>query len=116
MSAGMVLRLASLVAQAQIQFSIRGLRIPSPSLIEYLSARLAAGPNDFSHSKDPRITMKTLQTADPEIWAAIDHERVRQKEGLELIASENYTSAAVLEAAGTILTNKYAEGDRKSVV
>ena len=54
--------------------------------------------------------MKTLQTADPEIWAAIDHERVRQKEGLELIASENYTSAAVLQAAGTILTNKYAEG------
>jgi glycine hydroxymethyltransferase len=54
--------------------------------------------------------MKNLKTADPEIWAAIEHERVRQKEGLELIASENYTSAAVLEAAGTILTNKYAEG------
>lgn len=54
--------------------------------------------------------MKNLKTADPEIWSAIEHERVRQKEGLELIASENYTSAAVLEAAGTILTNKYAEG------
>jgi len=55
-------------------------------------------------------TMSALQQADPEIWGAIEREKVRQKSGLELIASENYTSAAVLEAAGTILTNKYAEG------
>ncbi len=54
--------------------------------------------------------MSALQTADPTLWSALQHERVRQVEGLELIASENYTSAAVLEAAGTILTNKYAEG------
>ena len=54
--------------------------------------------------------MSVLQQADPAIWAAIEHERQRQREGLELIASENYTSAAVLEAAGTVLTNKYAEG------
>ncbi len=54
--------------------------------------------------------MSALQTADPALWSALQHERVRQVEGLELIASENYTSAAVLEAAGTILTNKYAEG------
>lgn len=54
--------------------------------------------------------MSVLQTADPAIWAALQNEQVRQSEGLELIASENYTSAAVLEAAGTILTNKYAEG------
>lgn len=54
--------------------------------------------------------MSALQQADPEIWGAIEREKVRQKSGLELIASENYTSAAVLEAAGTILTNKYAEG------
>jgi glycine hydroxymethyltransferase len=47
---------------------------------------------------------------DPAVFAAIQSERTRQKEGLELIASENYTSAAVLEAAGTVLTNKYAEG------
>lgn len=52
----------------------------------------------------------SLQQADPEVWGAVEKERTRQKEGLELIASENYTSAAVLEAAGTILTNKYAEG------
>jgi glycine hydroxymethyltransferase len=54
--------------------------------------------------------MTSLQNADPAVWSAIQNERRRQTEGLELIASENYTSAAVLEAAGTVLTNKYAEG------
>ncbi len=54
--------------------------------------------------------MSSLQTTFPELFDAIQQERTRQLEGLELIASENYTSAAVLEAAGTILTNKYAEG------
>jgi len=54
--------------------------------------------------------MSLLEQADPKVWAAIRHEMTRQTEGLELIASENYTSAAVLEAAGTVLTNKYAEG------
>ncbi|MBD3676153.1 MAG: serine hydroxymethyltransferase [Planctomycetaceae bacterium] len=51
-----------------------------------------------------------MQQSDPEIWATLQRESKRQTEGLELIASENYTSAAVMEAAGTILTNKYAEG------
>jgi glycine hydroxymethyltransferase len=54
--------------------------------------------------------MSAIKKTDPEIWTAIQREMTRQKTGLELIASENYTSAAVLEAAGTILTNKYAEG------
>jgi len=54
--------------------------------------------------------MSSLQSSDPSIWNAIVNERRRQVEGLELIASENYTSAAVMEAAGTVLTNKYAEG------
>jgi glycine hydroxymethyltransferase len=53
---------------------------------------------------------QTLAVSDPEVWEAIQDERRRQSDGLELIASENYTSAAVLEAAGTVLTNKYAEG------
>ena len=52
----------------------------------------------------------TLSTADPEISAQIEHEVVRQHEGLEMIASENFVSRAVLEAAGTVFTNKYAEG------
>ncbi|HEX4745560.1 MAG TPA: serine hydroxymethyltransferase, partial [Gaiellaceae bacterium] len=47
---------------------------------------------------------------DPELYAAIEGERRRQVEKIELIASENYTSAAVLEAVGSVLTNKYAEG------
>jgi glycine hydroxymethyltransferase len=53
---------------------------------------------------------RTLADADPEIAAAIRHETTRQAEGLELIASENFVSTAVLEAAGSVLTNKYAEG------
>ncbi len=52
----------------------------------------------------------SLQHADPDVFACIQNERTRQVDGLELIASENYTSAAVIEAAGTVLTNKYAEG------
>jgi glycine hydroxymethyltransferase len=52
----------------------------------------------------------TLAQADPEIAAAIDRETVRQHEGLEMIASENFVSEAVLEAAGSVFTNKYAEG------
>src|SRR4051794_6605908 len=51
-----------------------------------------------------------LAAADPEVAEAIRREADRQRDNLELIASENYVSRAVLEAAGTILTNKYAEG------
>jgi RpiB/LacA/LacB family sugar-phosphate isomerase len=51
-----------------------------------------------------------LQNVDPEIATAIEHERQRQQENIELIASENFVSPAVLEAQGSVLTNKYAEG------
>jgi glycine hydroxymethyltransferase len=51
-----------------------------------------------------------LLETDPEIASALDDERHRQNSGLELIASENFVSQAVLEAAGSVLTNKYAEG------
>jgi glycine hydroxymethyltransferase len=51
-----------------------------------------------------------LATADPEIATQIQNEIARQHEGLEMIASENFVSRAVLEAAGTVFTNKYAEG------
>src|SRR5262245_43451385 len=54
--------------------------------------------------------MDTLRQADPEVWQAVHGERRRQQQGLEMIASENYTSPAVLEAQGSVLTNKYAEG------
>jgi len=56
-----------------------------------------------------RISLSLAQ-ADPEIAAALHHETLRQHEGLEMIASENFVSEAVLEAAGSIFTNKYAEG------
>ncbi len=54
--------------------------------------------------------MKALQQTDPEIYAVVQREELRQKSKLELIASENFASDAVLEATGTVLTNKYAEG------
>jgi glycine hydroxymethyltransferase len=53
---------------------------------------------------------RPLAEADPEIAAAVDHEIRRQHEGLEMIASENFVSQAVLEAVGSVFTNKYAEG------
>jgi len=56
-----------------------------------------------------RISLPLAQ-ADPAVAAALDHETLRQHEGLEMIASENFVSEAVLEAAGSIFTNKYAEG------
>ncbi len=55
-------------------------------------------------------TQDVLRLADPEVAASIQRERRRQIEGIELIASENYVSEAVLEAVGSVLTNKYAEG------
>src|SRR5262245_28143240 len=54
--------------------------------------------------------LRTLAETDPEIAAAVAHEQQRQSEGLELIASENFVSQAILETAGSVLTNKYAEG------
>src|SRR5207247_11194022 len=54
--------------------------------------------------------MENLARLDPEVADAIRHETVRQGRQLEMIASENFVSEAVLEALGTVLTNKYAEG------
>src|SRR5258708_22778502 len=62
-------------------------------------------------SADPeRFFGETLADGDPEIFAAIGQELARQQSQIELIASENIVSAAVLEAQGSVLTNKYAEG------
>ena len=54
--------------------------------------------------------MNFVEQEDPDVWAAIHAEQVRQAEGLEMIASENFTSPAVMQAVGSVLTNKYAEG------
>ena len=53
---------------------------------------------------------QSIAHADPELWAALQSEFRRQEDGVELIASENYASPAVLAAQGSVLTNKYAEG------
>ena len=54
--------------------------------------------------------MNIIQNQDPAVWAAMEAEFERQQDGLEMIASENYTSPAVMQAVGSVLTNKYAEG------
>ncbi|HEY9194383.1 MAG TPA: serine hydroxymethyltransferase [Methyloversatilis sp.] len=56
---------------------------------------------------DPK---QTIAHSDPELWAAMEAEYARQEQHIELIASENYASPAVMEAQGSVLTNKYAEG------
>ncbi|RAP63229.1 serine hydroxymethyltransferase [Achromobacter sp. HZ01] len=56
------------------------------------------------------VSALPLQQADPELWRAVDAERLRQRRSIELIASENFVSRAVLEIQGSVLTNKYAEG------
>jgi glycine hydroxymethyltransferase len=55
-------------------------------------------------------TMNWIAQQDAEVWAAIADEQRRQQDGLEMIASENYVSPAIMQAAGSVLTNKYAEG------
>src|SRR5215217_2391550 len=55
-------------------------------------------------------SLSTIADVDPEIWDAIQRENRRQEDHIELIASENYTSPAVMAAQGSQLTNKYAEG------
>ena len=54
--------------------------------------------------------LENLQASDPAIYAAIQEELGRQRNKIELIASENFVTPAVMEAMGTVLTNKYAEG------
>ena len=61
----------------------------------------------WDEAPDPRAILKA---SDPEVFAAIEQERQRQQDHIELIASENYVSPAVLAADGSVLTNKYAEG------
>ncbi len=91
---------------------------------EIARPRNARGPSTFSKgtmaqnteqnaggaSSSPTSLGGGLARVDPEIYAAIEEEEKRQRENIELIASENFTSRAVMEAQGSCLTNKYAEG------
>jgi len=63
-----------------------------------------------AEARESAFFTKHLEDADPEVWEAIENEYERQQNEIELIASENIVSQAVLDAAGTLLTNKYAEG------
>lgn len=54
--------------------------------------------------------MNIIASQDPDVWSAMEAEATRQQDGLEMIASENYTSPAIMQAVGSVLTNKYAEG------
>lgn len=79
----------------------------------FLNARFEGGRHERRVKKmEPRITPPELRlkSVDPAIATTIEHERLRQQENIELIASENFTSPAVMEAQGSVLTNKYAEG------
>jgi glycine hydroxymethyltransferase len=75
-------------------------KISLPLTIQHSPARSANQP----------LPMTILQQQDPDVYNAIVAEEQRQQDGLEMIASENYTSPAVMEAVGSVLTNKYAEG------
>ncbi len=86
-----------------------------PILEAWLGAGFEAGRHERRVGKIARIereeaAMAALAATDPEVAAAIAVEARRQTDNLELIASENYTSPAVREAVGSVLTNKYAEG------
>src|SRR5881409_3691213 len=78
----------------------------------FLNARFEGGRHERRVNKlEPAAALELkLRHVDPEIAQAIDLERQRQQENIELIASENFTSPAVMEAQGSVLTNKYAEG------
>ena len=73
-------------------------------------ARSGSGGDDGSGGGSSMVQSSVLAAEDPEVWALIDAEDARQRDGLELIASENFASAAVREALGSCLTNKYSEG------
>jgi glycine hydroxymethyltransferase len=80
-----------------------------PGLLEFI---MSEGINEklTSGLLNERPGNQSLDQIDPEIFQAIERERQRQFENIELIASENFTSRAVMEAQGSVLTNKYAEG------
>src|SRR5262249_24074859 len=94
----------------------RARALPKPRLQPHNDAGTLHGTAPARHLRNQENDMKNsgmyrpLYESDAQIAAAIDQETRRQHEALELIASENFVSEAVLEAAGSVFTNKYAEG------
>src|SRR5258705_13984141 len=85
-----------------------GSTLPSKAGVTFRGSRRSGRTNVRIARGDD--TMSELRDQDPAIFDAIAHERERQLSTLELIASENFASEAVLEAMGSVMTNKYAEG------
>jgi glycine hydroxymethyltransferase len=77
-----------------------------PGLMQFIDQDRSTALSNMNRNPHNR----SLEEVDPEIFQAIEAERIRQFENIELIASENFTSRAVMEAQGSVLTNKYAEG------
>ena len=77
-----------------------------PGLMQFIDQARSGAFSNMNRNPHNR----SLEEVDPEIFRAIEAERIRQFENIELIASENFTSRAVMEAQGSVLTNKYAEG------
>jgi len=77
-----------------------------PGLMQFIDQARSGAFSNMNRNPHNR----SLEEVDPEIFHAIEAERIRQFENIELIASENFTSRAVMEAQGSVLTNKYAEG------
>ena len=75
-----------------------------------MSDAIASPETSTRRAAAPAAAWASISEVDPELWAAMEAERHRQADKIELIASENYVYAAVLEAQGSWLTNKYAEG------
>jgi len=86
--------------------------VPQASRDFELEEQLAMTASDIrrAEAREGDFFTKHLEDADPEVWDAIENEHERQQNEIELIASENIVSRAVLDAVGTLLTNKYAEG------
>ena len=94
------------VEQSELAPTARGRRASA-----YLMSDLSHPIQTGSSGSMPRFGLSgDLRRVDPEIFAAVVAEEKRQRENIELIASENFTSRAVMEAQGSVLTNKYAEG------
>jgi glycine hydroxymethyltransferase len=79
-------------------------------VVDTLSAHLNNGHIEAICRPTETFVKNFIEKNDPAVWDAIRNEITRQADGLEMIASENYTSPAVMQAAGSVLTNKYAEG------
>src|ERR1700758_853243 len=77
-----------------------------PGLMQFIDQDRSGALSSMNRNPHNR----SLEEVDPEIFHAVEAERIRQFENIELIASENFTSRAVMEAQGSVLTNKYAEG------